>query len=344
MNRYKMLLLGVAMAVPMAGAVLASAAGNNLIANGTFDSDVAGWDNYGGNPTLYKQTMQITNTYAGNGSSYYSGWYCVKVKPGAEYVTKGDYWVPNSAPENSGASLQLQFYASNVCRGPNLLTGGAGKSGGKVPDQRNEWLTFTLKETAPDGAHSARVRASAIKEPNGGSIPQVHAVYFDNVSFVEQMKIVLPQPTSTPKGPGDIIAIPTPTQTPKGPDDLVADPTPTQTPKGPDDLVSNPQPTQTPGAPETGDSQPTDQPGTGDDAADAPAGGVDVLPQGGATDGKQTAGGDTAKHDSVTPAAVEEGGSVGLQLGLLLLGAGSVFAAIGLGFAGLAKRRRRNED
>lgn len=330
MNRYKTLLFGAAMALPMAGSMIAYAAPNNLIVNGTFDNSVSGWDNFSGNPTLYKQTLQITNTYAGSGNSYYSGWYCVKVKPGAEYITEADYWVPASAPENSGASLQLHYYASNDCSGSNLLTGGAGKSGGKTPDQRNAWEHVTLKETAPDGAHSVRVRASAVKEPKApaNSIPQLHTVYFDNVSFVEQLKIVLPQPTETPKGPGDIVVKPTPTQAPKGPGDIVADPQPTQTPKGPDDVVSNPQPTATPGVQEPGEGQPSGSDQPANNANDNPpdAGEVPTVPPSAPDTGN------TGDSGLITP---ETG------IGLMLTAFGFGGGALALAFA---LRRRRDED
>src|SRR4029079_7062068 len=50
-NKFKTLVLGTAMAVPFATTLLASASPANLIANGTFDSSVAGWDNFPGTPT-----------------------------------------------------------------------------------------------------------------------------------------------------------------------------------------------------------------------------------------------------------------------------------------------------
>lgn len=348
MNRIKLFALSAAMALPAAGVMFASAAPMNLVKNGTFDTDVAGWDNFGGNPTLYKHSMQITNTYAGAGNSYYSGWYCVKVKAGTEYVTEADYWVPESAPANSGAGLQLHYYASNDCSGSNMVAGGAGQSGGKLPAQRGDWEHFKFKEVAPDGAHSARVRASAIKEPpGGGSIPGAHVVYFDNVSFVEQLKLVIPTVTPTPKGPDIVVVIPDPTQPPKGPGDVVSNPDPTQPPANPDDLTadpeptqppSNPQPSATPAAPNTGDSNPN--------SGNNQNGGtqhVDVIPQG-------QPGGQNAKHGNtgngagsdIHPAAQDDGGSVGLGIGLLFIGAGGVCAALGLGLAGLAKRRRKD--
>lgn len=362
MNRIKLFALGAAMALPAAGVMFASAAPNNLIANGTFDNDVAGWDNFGGNPTLYKHTMQITNTYAGNGNSYYSGWYCVKVKAGTEYVTEADYWVPDSAPENSGASLGLHYYASNDCSGSNMTNGGEYREGGKKADQRGEWEHFKFKEVAPAGAKSVRVRASAIKEPTGnGSIPTAHVVYFDNVSFVEQQKLVA-LPTATPKGPGDIVADPTPTQPPSNPGDVVSNPDPTQPPSNPDDQVADtdptdptdptdspsnpndgtPNPTSTPGAPNTGDSIP----GNGPSGGDAPNGGskgVDVLPQG-QPGGSNSQHGNSANGagSNIHPVAQEDDGGVGLGIGLLFIGAGSVCAALGLGLAALAKRRRND--
>lgn len=360
MNRIKLFALGAAMALPAAGVMFASAAPTNLIANGTFDSSVAGWDNYGGNPQFYYKTMKVTNADKGTGNSYRGAWYCVKVKPGAEYVTEADYFVPASAPEDSGASLQLHYYGTDDCSGGNIANGPY-RGSGKLPAQRDDWFHFEFKDTAPDGAHSARVRVSAIKEPSGGgAIPADHVVYFDNISFVQQLKLVLPTSTATPKGPGGIIVKPTPTQTPKGPDDLVANPDPTQPPVGPGDLTANPdpteppsgpddlapnpqsQPTATPGAPDTGDSTPGDQPSDGGDANSSDGGGSVPQGQAGSStsghDGSGAAGGNT----DLQPLAQENGGSVGLGLGLLFLGAGGVCTAVGLFFAALARRRRRD--
>jgi hypothetical protein len=341
MNRIKLFALGAAMALPAAGVMFASAAPNNLIANGTFDNDVAGWDNFGGNPTLYKHSMQITNTYAGAGGSYYSGWYCVKVKAGTEYVTEADYWVPESAPENSGASLQLHYYASNDCSGGNMTSGGEYREGGKLPAQRGDWEHFKFKEVAPDGAKSVRVRASAIKEPQGGgSIPGAHVVYFDNVSFVEQLKLALPTAVATPKGPDILVANPDPTQPPKGPDDVVSNPEPTQPPVNPDDLDAEPDPTQPPSQPGdvTSNPEPSATPAAPNTGDSNPNGGshVDVIPQG--QNSQQSNTGNSAGSD-IHPAAQDEAGSVGLGLGLLFIGAGGVCAALGLGLAAVAKRR-----
>lgn len=340
MNRIKLFALSAAMALPAAGVMFASAAPINLVKNGTFDTDVAGWDNFGGNPTLYKHTMQITNTYAGTGGSYYSGWYCVKVKAGSEYLVDADYWVPAAAPENSGASLQVHYYASNDCSGGNMTSGGGYREGGKLPGQRDDWEHFSFKDTAPDGAKSARVRASAIKEPaGGGSIPGVHVVYFDNVSFVEQLKLVLPSPTATatPKGPGGIVVNPTPTQPPSNPGDVVSNPDPTEPPSNPGDVVSNPGSSPTPGAPNTGDSNPNGGNNQGG------GGKVDVIPQGqGGGSNSQHGNSGNGSQGDIHPVAQDDGGSVGLGVGLLFIGAGGVCAALGLGLAGLAKRRRRD--
>ncbi|MEO8541251.1 MAG: hypothetical protein ABI577_16035 [bacterium] len=336
-KKLKLFVLGAAAIVPAAAVMMTSAASPNLIANGNFDSNVAGWDNFSGNPTLFKNSMQVTDDYKGEGNSYYSGWYCVKnVTPGTQYSTTGDAWVPESAPDHSGADLSTVYYASNDCSGSNLKTGGGSESGGRNPDQRGKWLHFSFKSTAPDGAHSVRVRATAFKEPKAPatSIQETNVVYFDNMYFGEAEKLIaIPDPTKAPKGPGDIVA---------------ADPQPTQTPKGPGDIVANnPQPTSTPQAPDTGDTAPVDDAKPGDDANTNTntTDGIDVLPQGSDTKNADSNNDTNTKASDgyLAPAAQDEGGSVGLGLGLMFIAFGGLFAAIGLGFGALAKRRR-NQD
>lgn len=327
MNRIKLLALGAALAIPAIGAVSVGAAGSNLILNGTFDSSVAGWDNHGGNPTLYKSTMQITNDYAGAGNSYKSGWTCVSVKAGKEYTVESDYWVPEEAPKNSGASLGLHYYQSADCSGANMVTGGGYQSGGKTDLQRGKWQHFSFESTAPAGAKSVRVRATALKEPQGGgSIAAEHKVYFDNVSMrAEQIIIVLPTATPTqPKGPDDIAPNPDPTQPPLNPDDLSANPDPTEPPSNPGDAPSNSgdapaSPQATPAAPNTGNHP------------------VDVIPQGQpGTPGTQDGPGDApASQDTRT--ADENGDGIGL--GIIFLAAGAAFAAAGMTLTAVARRR-----
>ncbi len=328
MNRIKLLALGAALAVPAIGAMSAGAAGSNLILNGTFDSSVAGWDNFGGNPTLYKSTMQITNDYTGTGNSYMSGWTCVSVKAGKEYTVEADYWVPEAAPKNSGASLGLHYYQSADCSGANMVTGGGYQGGGKTDLQRGKWQHFSFESTAPAGAKSVRVRATALKEPQGGgSIAAEHTVYFDNVSMrAEQIIIVLPTATPTqPKGPDDISADPTPTQPPKGPDDIAPNPDPTQPPSG-DDAVSDPA---TDSTPDSGDQ---------DNGASVPGG--DSSGTGGtAQDNGNSGNGESPALPST--AAKDGGDDADAQLGLAMFGAGGGLTALVLGIGALLRRRRK---
>jgi hypothetical protein len=348
-NKFKTLVLGTAMAVPFATTLLASASPANLIANGTFDSSVAGWDNFSGNPTLYKHSMQITNGYTGNGNSYYSGWYCIKnVKPGATYETEGDFWVPLDAPANTGADLSTFYYASNDCSGGNLVTGGGGKSGGRTADQRGVWVHVDFKSTAPDAAHSMRVRATAFKEPKAPatSIPAEHVVYFDNISTVQELTIVAP-PTATP------------TQQPQGPGDIVAQPTATPT-KNPGDIVSNPQPTATPQAPDTGDAEPTDG-DNGDSNVDANANNGDGAGNADTSNSQDANASDNHGNGSSTHNSQSQTGAsghtssqagnsqhaskddAGLSTAIVVGGAGAVLALCGLAIMALLRGRKRAE-
>lgn len=293
MNLKKIAILAAAAVVPATSMLLASAGGPNLIANGSFSAGVAGWDSYYGNPQPDNGTMKVTNNYAGTGNSYYSGWYCVKnISAGTNYETSGKYFVPEAAPANSGASLQLHYYASNDCSGSNLVTGGGGQSGGKFAAQRGKWLTFSFESVAPATAKSVRVRATAEKEPQpySSSIPAPHYVLFDDIYFGEASKVIVnPDPTTTPVA--TVTAVPTviptvvptvvpePTVAPEVPQDVADDPSPEPTkspelpqppvpadePKNQDEPVTEAEPTKT--APTT-PTKPQDVPGSQDPSTD----------------------------------------------------------------------------
>ena len=233
MNRVKLSILSLAAALPAASVLIGSATGPNMIANGDFSAGVAGWDDFSGNPQADNGTLKITNDYKGTGNSYYSGWYCLPVVPGVEYKASIDYFVPETALDNTSAGLALHYYASSDCSGGNLLTGGGSDNGGYNDSQRGQWLPFNIVSEAPAAANSVRMRVSATKEPqpSDSSMPEDHVVYFDNAYFGLNTPdvIELPDPNEgdPPADPGD------------GPGDPPQEPDPAQDPSN-DPQVEDP--------------------------------------------------------------------------------------------------------
>lgn len=211
MKRIRLSILGAAAISAGAFLAFASAAGPNLVANGAFPANVAGWDSFGGNPQWEAGTMKVTNNYLGTGNSYYSGWYCVGgIQPGVQYTTSGQVFIPPAAVDNTGASLGTHFYASNDCSGGNLLTGGGLQYGWT----KASWITLSFNEVAPAGAHSVRVRATSVKHPNPSSsaIPGTHVTFWDNIYYGETASE--PTPTNTPKPTSTPTVVPTSTPKP----------------------------------------------------------------------------------------------------------------------------------
>ncbi|MCC6266133.1 MAG: hypothetical protein IT300_01080 [Dehalococcoidia bacterium] len=329
MNRFKALVLAAAAAIPAASIVVAAAAGPNLITNGNFSNGVAGWDNFSGNPQPQNGAMAVTNNYQGTGNSYYSGWHCVGgIQAGTQYTVSTKAFVEAASPANTGAGIGLHYYASNDCSGSNLLTGGGLQYGGFTAGQRGLWITLGFNEVAPAGAHSVRVRATAVKHPNpsNSSIPGIHVVLFDDVYFGEAT-IATPAPVNTPTPPVTVTPVAGPGQD-----------APKDAPKG--DVPPAPSDVATPIEEQTATPapKPADNPGNG----------------GGTNPGKQTTEPDSPKQEPepVQPQTSTEDGSplppatgtgaahsaMQAQM-LLLVGAGTVF--LGLVGGAFATRRRR---
>lgn len=348
MNRFKLIVVGAAAAVPLAGmALFASAAGPNLVGNPDFTNGVAGWDNFSGNPQPHNGTMKVTNNYQGTGYSYYSGWYCVSgIVPGTTYTATGQAFVEANAPANTGASLGTHFYASNNCSGGNMNSGGGLKYGGFNANERGQWITLSFNEVAPAGANSVRVRATAVKHPNPSStsIPGDHIVLFDNIYYGEAGQNPTPTntPTNTPAPKPTNTPVPTATPKPKGEEPKGETP-PLPGPIGVDGPIFGwPEPVGTPAKPSqpqaTPTSKPTEKPA--DQPTQAPADPGQPQPQAGepvVTDEPIAESGQTVP---LPPATGNTGhGQSSNSMTLLLLAGGAMLA--GLGGTSLAALRRK---
>lgn len=341
MNRFKILILAAAAAIPAAGFFFASAAGPNLVTNGDFTNGVAGWDNFSGNPQPQNGAMAVTNNYQGTGNSYYSGWYCVGgIQPGTQYTVNTQAFVDPASPANTGAAIGLHYYASTDCSGGNLVTGGGLQYGGFAPNQRGQWITLGFNETAPAGAKSVRVRATAVKHPNPSntSIPGSHVVLFDNVYFGEA-DLATPTPSNTPVP----TSTPKPSVTPVASSTPAADPTPSiPTPNIPNpggiDTPIEYWPTATP------TSKPADKPGSGGGATPGSTPSTNTQTNEPETPSQEpgTVQPQTSANDNapLPPATGTGAPSDETQTDLLLLaGASTIF--LGLVGGAFATRRRR---
>jgi hypothetical protein len=338
MNRVKLSILTLAATVPLAGSVLASAAGPNLLQNGNFTTDTAGWTNFSGNPSVFKNTLKLTNAYDGDGNSYYSATQCVKnVNDKSKYTVEGQTWVPKASVEFGGAGIYLHFYAGPNCDGAPL--GGGHASGGFKESQRGEWLALKHGVEAPDGSHSVIVRPTAIKEPKApaNSAPGTLTVYFDNLKLTEQKALVMPEPK-----PDDDFPIVNPEVTPDPdpqPEDKLPEANPEVTPD-PDPQPEDQEEAEEPVVESTDSDDSQDEPAAEDTdkPADIPSANGD-----GSGGGQQSTTSDPKTVPTTAPLPPETGESAttSSDSNTILYGAlATCFAGLGLIIAVLFRRSR----
>ena len=334
MNRIKLAILTAAAALPAASLLVGSALGPNLIANDDFTAGVAGWDDYGGNPQEFYDSMVVTNDYEGTGNSYKGAWYCVKVTAGVEYLTMVDYLVLDSAPANSGASLGLHYYTNNTCTGASAGSGGY-QEGGKLAAQRGEWKKLSFENVAPAAAKSVRVRVSAIKEPkpSNSSITEDHYAFFDNAYFGKTTLVLVPadpgNPTNTPTA--------TPTSAPTVTPTAVPTVVPTAVPT--DGLADDPAPVDD----EEDSDGPQDSSGPndgGEKGSNEQAATSDEPPSNGPKNG-----GSAPRSPNTPPLPPSTGdGEVGDDSVMMLMLASIALMVTGAGLIALLLSRRRRQD
>ena len=356
MNRTKLSILGLAAALPLAGSVLASAAGPNLVYHGDFTANMHGWVKFGGKDhAVQNDRLKVVNDYTGNGNSYYGVYQCVdNIDDKAKYTVSGDLWVDKNQSEYGSAGIYLHFYTGEDCDGTPL--GGGHTSDGHTEARRGKWLELKHSVEAPDGANSVWVRLVAAKEL-AGSEPDDFVAFFDNIAMTEQ-KSLIAKPTATPKPD---LPLANPTEDPDPDPDLpLANPTENPDPD-PDLPLANPTENADPDpdlplANPTGDG---DAPG-GNGNSEEPQGSGDDQPQNqpqeqpsnnggnGGAPSNHGNGGNTGQdgptEDAPTPGAPDTGDSAGANNSSdsILYGAiASFLGGVGIILAVLFRRSRR---
>ncbi len=173
------------------------AAGQNLLTNPTFDSDVAGWQSYvqiawvsdDGNPHgSGPGCIEITDSSAGG------GWSCafqiVPVTAGATYRLAGACSVPAGANGAFGAAVAVLWFDA----AGTFLPGWA-----RLADYDLDpaWAEMAINVTAPTGAVTAWVRADvgAGHDPTHPAVARCDDLYFGS-SDVEDLELLVPAAAS----------------------------------------------------------------------------------------------------------------------------------------------------
>ena len=209
MNRLKISILAAAAAIPLTAAVVASAAGPNILQNGDFSAGLANWTNWGGPALVQNQVingeLEVKNIYTGYGNSYVGATQCVTIEPGAQYTVDASAFIANGQTLEAGAGVYLFFRTDVNCGGQNL-GGGHRLRGKQNPADRGSWISLTQNTTAPANAKTLAIYVDAVKEPlpqnyNQG-VPVPFTVRFDNIS-VKKVTPDLPEPPKPIEQPLD---------------------------------------------------------------------------------------------------------------------------------------------
>lgn len=247
-------ILAAAAIIPLAAMLLpASAAGPNLLTNGSFNANINSWtaSAFPQATLAYaaENALVVRNVEDLNASTQASATQCVAaIVAGAEYDFSVKTTIPVGQKRKGAATARAFFFSSNNCSGPALTAP-------QTPQitQLGVWKTISDTFTAPAGAHSVRIQLMSQKDKaQGPELPtDAFTVVFDDAVLTHQLVIVIPTstPTKTPTPP--ILVNPTvaPTKTPTPP--ILVNPTvaPTNTPTPP--ILVNPTvaPTSTPTPP-----------------------------------------------------------------------------------------------
>lgn len=170
-----------------------SGAAQNLIGNGSFDHDAAGWSNGGHSTIVLAHRTDVGNTLTGG-----SGPGCLEVKhyfwnggsdgaeqtiditPGSVFDLKGAIFVPNDSDNvATSASVLVQWYAAQgASAGDQWLYPSPWNA-------RGEWAPVSSTITAPGNAVRARVRLM-VTNPVLANETRPGIAYFDDLWMAPQ--------------------------------------------------------------------------------------------------------------------------------------------------------------
>ena len=206
----KLTLAAAGLALP---AILAANAGaaTNLVTNGTFDTDIAGWNN-DANPAVVLAHkgghIEVTNNAAVNGITWFGARQCIPLEPGGDpYTLKADVYVPSGQAIAGQPQLEIVWYSTADCSAGYLQGHLSATTAAK-----DTWQTISVTDEGPASAKSARVSLLARKpKPEAGDPPGgAFTAWFDNVTFtkdepkVEEPEDPTPQFPQFPEGPIEV--------------------------------------------------------------------------------------------------------------------------------------------
>jgi hypothetical protein len=180
------------------------------ITNGTFDSDVNGWSNYGTGGTIaYSATMghdavgsaMVTNSSGGNTSV--GAMQCVDIPTaaGTEYYTaEGWVYVPAGQPANfSYAYIRLRYYPTDDCTGTAL---GSNLDSNQI-STTDTWQEVERIAQTVATAESVQVRLYVRTSGAGGS----PSVYFDDISLYDSTSTAITLTSLQARGSGSALPL-----------------------------------------------------------------------------------------------------------------------------------------
>ena len=178
------------------------AAAQNLLPNGTFDHDIAGWSLFAeslspswspldadGSPS--SGSLRVIDDFPANDGTYSSAAQCVPAVPGTSYRARGRFLYPEGQPNPGAAALGIYFSDGPNCSGSILLQV---DEGADLPP--GAWVSLdTGDAVAPPGTQWAYISFGFREVGVGGSA----IFHLDDASFA----------TSDPDPPaGDWLSVP----------------------------------------------------------------------------------------------------------------------------------------
>ena len=175
----------------------------NLITNGTFDTNVAGWA-YGvwdgtrdANNDPHSGSNQIVAPYQSDNSGLYSS-QCVAVTAGQNYILSAQVLIPSALTTTTSgyAELMADWYPDSTCASGNY-TSRLETSHVVSSDGLDNWHGVGASQTAPPGTHSALIVVFSYAYAPGGQF----TANFDNIVFEAQPAAPAATATAPAAGP-----------------------------------------------------------------------------------------------------------------------------------------------